>query len=172
MRLAQLVGKGEVLVEFEFSIVTEMDSLAAMTISPALRSLLIDDQHRVDQLDVRMTQGSWDFRNPMPRWLDVPPPGLEMAVNFHDGINDTEIAFQALLNKLSVVMGMSMSSVYPHGVLGSPKIGWFNGRPVFRWVAVDFTLCCLICMPLELCRSSCLELEYRITQKYALKNFY
>jgi hypothetical protein len=132
VRLAHLKGNGDVLAEIEFSTVVDMNSVEATAISPALRSLLTDKHHRVDTLDVQMTRGSWDIDNHMPSWLDLPPPGLEIAVDFHDSINDTETAFQALLNRLSVVMGVSMSSVYPHGVLGTPTVGWFNGRPVFR----------------------------------------
>lgn len=136
LRLAHLKGSGEVLADFEFSIVADINSLEATTISPALRSLLTDNHHRVDTLEVQMTRGSWDIDNPMPSWLDLPPPGLEINVDFHDSINDTETAFQALLNRLSVLMGVSMSSVYPHGVLGTPTVGWFNGRPVFRRLLV------------------------------------
>ena len=117
-------------MHFEFGAAAALRAAHAGTFPPAILQLV--RSHRLRRLSSTLTRGRWALRDPPPLWAPVPPPGLELAVQFDPGVNDTWPALAALGNALSGLLATATPSLVEHGALAAPTVGWFGETAVQR----------------------------------------
>lgn len=105
------------------------------TFPPAVLHLV--RQHEVQRLWVslcrgHLTQDSASFVGGHATAL--PPPGLEVAVQFDSHVTDSQAAFDRLGQALAALLAAAVPSLAEHGVMARPAVGWFGATAVQRCV--------------------------------------
>lgn len=100
------------------------------TFPPAIAHLAA--AFNVRRLELTLAQGRWADGDPLPpRELGpLPPPGLELRVQFCAGARDTQRAFSGLAGALAPLLCPVASSAPELALLAAPRVGWFAGEGV------------------------------------------